>query len=140
MATKKSSTSRRSTKSKSGSEVDWINIVNQLVEHGPKLFNFAYGIWNRFQGNEEEKAIKGQRDRLPEAVINEDVESFEWWRILGVKMYATAEQIEKAFKLKMAKVHPDKVAHLSEKLQEVAELEAKLLIEARRQGLDRFGL
>ena len=55
-------------------------------------------------------------------------------------MYATAEQIEKAFKLKMAKVHPDKVAHLSEKLQEVAELEAKLLIEARRQGLDRFGL
>jgi len=44
----------------------------------------------------------------------------EAYRILGLNAGATAEEISRAYKEKMARSHPDKVNHLSEELQEKA--------------------
>lgn len=42
------------------------------------------------------------------------------YRILGVSANATLDEINRAYKEKMTKSHPDKVSHLSEGLQEKA--------------------
>lgn len=135
---KKKTFSRRPSASSNGSQFDWVNALNKVIEHGPRAIEIACEIWNRFKGFEENNSTQQRHTEQPQKPTQIEGDGFEWWRVLGVKMYASPEQIEIAFREKMAKVHPDKVAHLSEKLQEVAELEAKLLIEARRQGLARF--
>jgi hypothetical protein len=42
------------------------------------------------------------------------------YRILGVNTDSTLDEINRAYKEKMTKSHPDKVSHLSEELQEKA--------------------
>lgn len=45
----------------------------------------------------------------------------EAYRILGVDPGASLDEINRAYREKMSKSHPDKVSHLSEELQEKAE-------------------
>jgi len=42
------------------------------------------------------------------------------YRILGITSGSTLDEINRAYKEKMTKTHPDKVSHLSEELQEKA--------------------
>jgi len=42
------------------------------------------------------------------------------YRVLGVSAHATLDEINRAYKEKMTRTHPDKVSHLSEELQEKA--------------------
>lgn len=42
------------------------------------------------------------------------------YRVLGVSAGSTLDEINRAYKEKMTKTHPDKVSHLSEELQEKA--------------------
>ncbi len=44
----------------------------------------------------------------------------ESYKLLNVRSDATLSEVQKAYKEKMAKSHPDKVAHLSDELQEKA--------------------
>lgn len=53
-----------------------------------------------------------------------------WWKVLGIPETSTKSEIKKAYREQMMLTHPDKVAHLSKKLQRAAELEAKKLNQA----------
>ncbi len=44
----------------------------------------------------------------------------ESYKLLNVSSDASLSEVQKAYKEKMAKSHPDKVAHLSEELQKKA--------------------
>jgi hypothetical protein len=44
----------------------------------------------------------------------------EAYRLLGLNQNASLDELSRAYKLKIAKSHPDKVSHLSEELQDKA--------------------
>ncbi len=58
-----------------------------------------------------------------------------WWEILGVPRGASAGEITAAYRESIAKNHPDKVAHLSERLQHVAGQETQRINAAYEQAL-----
>lgn len=58
-----------------------------------------------------------------------------WWKVLGIPETSTLSEIKKAYREQMMMTHPDKVAHLSKKLQRAAELEAKKLNQAYENAL-----
>lgn len=63
-----------------------------------------------------------------------------WWTVLGVPQQATREQIVTAYREALRKTHPDKVAHLSDKLRQVAEQETRQInaaYEEAQQALAR---
>ena len=45
------------------------------------------------------------------------------WDVLGIKRGATASEIKAAYQRKVAEYHPDKVASMGEKIQQVAKQE-----------------
>jgi uncharacterized membrane protein YkvA (DUF1232 family) len=55
------------------------------------------------------------------------------YEVLGVPSSASAEAIQAAYKARMQKYHPDKVAHLGEELQELAHHKALEIQEAYRR-------
>ncbi|NOZ69026.1 MAG: DnaJ domain-containing protein [Deferribacteres bacterium] len=61
----------------------------------------------------------------PQALTLEDA-----YALLGVSPDASWEEINRAYREKMARSHPDKVSHLSEELQEKAEEITRRLNEA----------
>lgn len=58
-----------------------------------------------------------------------------WWKVLGISENSSRSEIKKAYREQMMMTHPDKVAHLSKKLQRAAELEAKKLNQAYEDAL-----
>jgi hypothetical protein len=58
-----------------------------------------------------------------------------WWKVLGISETSALSEIKKAYREQMMMTHPDKVAHLSKKLQRAAELEAKKLNQAYEDAL-----
>lgn len=54
----------------------------------------------------------------------------ECFSILGVTSGASSEELKGAYKRKMNEYHPDKVAHLGDKLKIVADVEAKRITTA----------
>lgn len=59
-----------------------------------------------------------------------------WWKVLGISEASTRSEIKKAYREQMMMTHPDKVAHLSKKLQRAAEREAKKLNQAYEDALN----
>jgi len=59
-----------------------------------------------------------------------------WWKVLSILETSTRSEIKKAYREQMMMTHPDKVAHLSKKLQRAAELEAKKLNQAYEDALN----
>ncbi len=61
-----------------------------------------------------------------------------WWEVLGVPQGASPREISAAYREAISKNHPDKVAHLSDKLRQVADQETRRVNaayeEARRAG------
>jgi hypothetical protein len=104
-----------------------IYIVSPLDLH-PLIFDdliasgFLYYIWQKF------KKQKGQRTDYSRARTQTNTKTKpdremsldEAHRRLHVSPDAPWEAVQKAYKEKMAKSHPDKVTHLSEELQKKA--------------------
>jgi DnaJ-domain-containing protein 1 len=61
-----------------------------------------------------------------------------WYETLGVSPSASAQEINAAWREKMRKNHPDRVAELDPEFQTLAEDKSKRLNIAREEGLRRF--
>jgi DnaJ-domain-containing protein 1 len=60
-----------------------------------------------------------------------------WWKVLEVAPTASEQEIKASYRNLMSGTHPDKVSHLSVKLQKAAEREAKKLNTALDEALKR---
>ena len=101
-----------------------IYIVSPLDLH-PFVFDdilasgFLYYIWQKFKGQKNQKNYTQGKSRAntrrgPVGQVRLD----EAYKLLHVSPDASWSEVQKAYKERMAKTHPDKVAHLSEELQE----------------------
>jgi hypothetical protein len=61
-----------------------------------------------------------------------------WYEILGVSPQASADEINAAWRVKMRRNHPDRVADLDSEFRMLAEERSKRLNHAREEGLRRF--
>jgi len=92
-------------------------VFDDLIASG-----LLYYIWNKFK---KQKSSRNYYSRgRPQANIkNEPYDQMsldEAHRLLHVSPDASWGEVQKAYKEKMAKSHPDKVSHLSEELQKKA--------------------
>ncbi len=101
-----------------------IYIVSPLDLH-PLVFDdilasvFLYYIWQKFKGqksysNYTKSKSRANTKRGPVGQGHLD----EAYKLLHVSPDASWSEVQKAYKERMTKTHPDKVAHLSEELQE----------------------
>jgi hypothetical protein len=67
---------------------------------------------------------------------DDEDEEQKWFDVLGVSPNASAAEINSAYKAKMMRNHPDRVAEMDEEFQELAETRAKRLNRARDEGLE----
>ena len=79
---------------------------------------------NYRQGYDGNKSSAGQ-DRAGEATANKDP-----YTVLGVDKNASQEDIKKAYRQLVNKYHPDKVAHLGDEFQKLADRRFKDIQEA----------
>ncbi len=103
-----------------------IYIVSPLDLH-PFIFDdilasgFLYYFWQKFkgqrkQGNHYNYTKGGSRTKTKWADSQVSLDGA--YRLLHVSPDASLSEVQKAYKERMVKVHPDKVTHLSEELQE----------------------
>ena len=104
-----------------------IYIVSPLDLH-PLIFDdliasgFLYYIWQKFKKQKSPRNYYS-RGRSQANIKNEPYDQMsleEAHKLLHVSPDATWGEVQKAYKERMAKSHPDKVSHLSEELQKKA--------------------
>ncbi len=86
-------------------------------------FGFLYYFWKKFKGQRKQKQYRNfsnseYRAKAAGATAGSQVGLDDAYRLLHVSPDASWSEIQKAYKDRMVKVHPDKVAHLSEEIQE----------------------
>ncbi len=104
-----------------------IYIISPLDLH-PFVFDdilasgFLYYFWKKFKGQRRQKSYhnysKDESRAKTKGATGSQVSLDEACRLLHVSPDASWSEVQKAYKERMAKTHPDKVAHLSEELQE----------------------
>jgi uncharacterized membrane protein YkvA (DUF1232 family) len=89
-----------------------VGVILYLIRYGklPSFRNFSR-IFHSFKNNEEDFTMQDREY----SKINKDP-----YEILGIKREATKKEIQKAYKKKVQQYHPDKVSHLGEELQKMA--------------------
>jgi DnaJ-class molecular chaperone with C-terminal Zn finger domain len=92
-------------------------VFDDLIASG-----FLFYFWRKFKNQKSQKNYySGSRSQTniktePDGSVSLD----KSYKLLNVGPDATLSEVKKAYKEKMAKSHPDKVAHLSEELQKKA--------------------
>lgn len=105
-----------------------IYIVSPLDLH-PLIFDdliasgVLYYIWQKFikQKGQRNYYARGRSQANTKMEYGNEMSLEEAHRRLHVSADAPWEEVQKAYKERMAKSHPDKVSHLSEELQKKAE-------------------
>ena len=94
-------------------------------------FGFLYYFWRKFKNQTNQKSYysRGQSQTNIKTEPDGSMSLNESYRLLNVSPDAPLSEVQKAYKEKMAKSHPDKVAHLGEELQEKAR---KLTVEINK--------
>lgn len=87
-------------------------------------FGILYYLWRKYKkykrpSNYYYSRNKSQENKKKEP--NGDLDLEEAYGLLGLNPDASWEEVQKAYKEKIAKSHPDKVAHLGKELQDKAE-------------------
>ncbi len=90
---------------------------------------FLYYLWQKFKKQKRQRNFysnsQSQENRKTESKGDLNLE--DAYKILGVSPNASLKEVQKVYKDKIVKSHPDKVTHLSKELQEKAkEVTAKL--------------
>ena len=92
-------------------------VFDDLIASG-----FLFYFWNKFKNQKSRKNYysrsRSQANIKPES--DGSMSLNESYKLLNVSPDASLSVVQKAYKEKMAKSHPDKVAHLSEELQKKA--------------------
>jgi DnaJ-class molecular chaperone len=93
-------------------------VFDDLIASG-----FLFYFWNKFKNQKSRKNYySGGRSQanIKTDSNNRQMSLDESYKLLNVSPDASLGVVQKAYKDKMAKSHPDKVAHLSEELQKKA--------------------
>ncbi|MFQ5964101.1 MAG: DnaJ family molecular chaperone [Candidatus Scalinduaceae bacterium] len=101
------------------------HFIDDLIASG-----LLFRLWYQYKKQKKQRDYyysqsqsQGTKEKKPDA----DLDLEEAYRLLGVSPNASWKEIQRAYKEKIAKSHPDKVSHLSEELQKKAkELTLKL--------------
>ncbi len=99
-------------------------VFDDLIASG-----FLYYLWQRFKYQKRKRNYYTENQSRSEVKSEPDGQMSleEAHGLLNVSPDASWEEVQKAYKERMARSHPDKVAHLSEELQEKArELAVKI--------------
>lgn len=99
-------------------------IFDDLIATG-----YLYYLWQKYRKKKKQgnyySNTRSQENRKTKPKGDIDLE--EAYRILGVNPNASWKEVQKEYKKRVTKYHPDKVAHLGKELQEKAkELTAEL--------------
>jgi hypothetical protein len=93
-------------------------------------FGILYFLWRNYKKYKRPISYyysKSRSQGSKKKESNADLDLEDAYSLLGLNPDASWEEVQKAYKEKIAKSHPDKVAHLSEELQKKAkELTLKL--------------
>ncbi|HEY3899232.1 MAG TPA: J domain-containing protein [Chthoniobacter sp.] len=107
--------------------MSWLDFACGLVSRGAKKLHAEYraGLEGApLPSKQPRRAGEPSPSVLP-----------SWCEVLGVPRGASLGEITAAYRQSIAKNHPDKVAHLSEKLRQVAEEETRRINAAYEEAL-----
>jgi len=92
-------------------------VFDDLIASG-----FLFYFWRKFKNQKNQKSYysRSKSQTNINAGSNGPMNLDESYKLLNVSSDAPLSEVQKAYKEKMAKSHPDKVAHLSEELQKKA--------------------
>ncbi len=92
-------------------------VFDDLIASG-----FLFYFWNKFKNQKSQRDYysNGQSQANIKSKPDGQMSLDDAYRLLNVSLDAPWSEVQKAYKEKMAKSHPDKVAHLGEELQEKA--------------------
>ena len=92
-------------------------VIDDLIAAG-----FLFYFWRKFKNKKSQKNYysKSQSQTNIKNKTDEQMSLDQAHRLLNVNTNAPWSEVQKAYKEKMAKSHPDKVAHLGVELQEKA--------------------
>src|SRR5262249_17598843 len=88
----------------------------------------------RQQQPEQEREAERWRHRLRGWASKQSEES-EWWSVLEVSPYASADEIRRSYRRKIKRSHPDRVAWLAPEFLPLAEVRAKSLNAAYAKAI-----
>ncbi len=92
-------------------------VFDDLIASG-----FLFYFWRKFKNQKSQRSYYS-RSQSQANIKTESAGSMNLdksYKLLNVRSDAPLSEVQKAYKEKMAKSHPDKVAHLSEELQKKA--------------------
>jgi DnaJ-domain-containing protein 1 len=92
-------------------------VFDDLIASG-----FLFYFWRKFKNQKSQKNYysRSKSQTNINTGSNGPIGLDESYKLLNVRSDAPLSEVQKAYKEKMAKSHPDKVAHLSEELQKKA--------------------
>ncbi len=92
-------------------------VFDDLIASG-----FLFYFWRKFKNQKRQKNYYSRSQSQANTKTEPDgsMSLDESYKLLNVSSDAPLSEVQKAYKEKMSKSHPDKVAHLSEELQKKA--------------------
>lgn len=111
--------------------------MDTLIAAGITLIGDLFGPAIDRQMRRLEKWLFDDGSGPPPRKPHEEYEE-DCYKVLQVRRNASREEIEAAFKARVVKLHPDKVAHMDPKFVNFAKVETQRLNKAREEALRRL--
>ena len=110
--------------------------------------DFAFGMVSRtakklhaeFEAGRKGEPASGERKQSASPKPLPRTQGPGWWEVLRVPQGASLREVTASYRTLIAQSHPDKVAHLSERIRRVAEEETRRInaaYEAAQRALNR---
>jgi DnaJ-class molecular chaperone len=107
------------TPDKPGGNMSWLDFAFGMASRTAKKLHAEYEAGKKGVPSPEEKrqAAAAQQPLAPQGP--------RWWEVLHLPQGASLREVTAAYRELIAQNHPDKVAHLSERIRRVAEEETR---------------